>query len=80
MQVSGCFKLFIDDAMVDLIDPLFTAVADLSVSVSELNSSSKNLVTKVGSLGKTTATATMVGKMGQKVFKTKKKATDNGGK
>ena len=30
------------------IDPLFTAVADLSESVSELNTSSKHLITKVG--------------------------------
>ncbi|HCO71729.1 MAG TPA: DUF948 domain-containing protein, partial [Enterococcus sp.] len=40
------------------IDPLFTAVADLSTSVSELNVSGKNLITRVGSLGRTTAKAT----------------------
>jgi len=47
------------------IDPLFTAVADLSTSVSELNVSGKNLITRVGSLGRTTAKATVAGKVGQ---------------
>lgn len=51
------------------IDPLFTAVADLSTSVSELNSSGKNLVSRVGSLGRTTAKATVAGKVGQTAMK-----------
>jgi len=51
------------------IDPLFTAVADLSTSVSELNVSGKNLITRVGSLGRTTAKATVAGKVGQTAMK-----------
>lgn len=49
----------------ETIDPLFQAVADLSESVSELNSSSKNLLVKVGDASKTAATATIVGKAAQ---------------
>jgi len=64
------------------IDPLFTAVADLSESVSELNSSSKHIVTKVGGIGKTTAKATVASKVGGtavKFFKHKKPTTDTTG-
>ncbi len=50
------------------IDPLFTAVADLS-TCSELNVSGKNLITRVGSLGRTTAKATVAGKVGQTAMK-----------
>jgi len=50
---------------VETIDPLFTAVADLSESVSELNDSSKAMLAKVGEASKTVATATVVGKTAQ---------------
>ncbi|MCI0129962.1 MULTISPECIES: DUF948 domain-containing protein [Enterococcaceae] len=50
---------------VETIDPLFHAVADLSESVSELNSSSKTILSKVGEASKTAATATVVGKAAQ---------------
>jgi uncharacterized protein YoxC len=51
------------------IDPLFTAVADLSTSVSELNYSGRNLVSRLGTLGRTTAQATIAGKVGQTAMK-----------
>ena len=47
------------------IDPLFTAVADLSESVSDLNDASRNLVSHVGAIGKTTAQTAIVGRVGQ---------------
>lgn len=51
------------------IDPLFTAVADLSESISDLNRSGKNAVAKLGAVGKTTAQATVAGKVGQTALK-----------
>lgn len=59
------------------IDPLFTAVADLSESVSELNFASKNLVNKVGVVGKTTAQATVAGKVGASALRFMKKKNKN---
>ncbi len=51
------------------IDPLFTAVADLSESVSELNTSSKHLITKVGTVGKKAQRkAGLVSKVGGSAF------------
>lgn len=58
----------------------FTAVADLGTSVSDLNQSSRNLVTRVGSLGRTTAKATVAGKVGQaasKYFSKRKSSTES---
>lgn len=46
------------------LDPLFVAVADLSESVSDLNQSSKHLLNKVGSVGKTSAKVGIVSKVG----------------
>jgi len=87
-QVEGLLvksnELLLDiNGKVATIDPLFTAVADLSESVSELNVSSKNIVTKVGGIGKTTAKATVAGKVGGtalKFFKNKKHTETTGGK
>lgn len=78
-QVEGLLvksnELLLDiNGKVATIDPLFTAVADLSESVSELNHSSKNIATKVGGIGKMTAKATVAGKVGgtaMKFLKTK---------
>ena len=87
-QVEGLLvksnELLLDiNGKVATIDPLFTAVADLSESVSELNHSSKNIATKVGGIGKTTAKATVAGKVGgtaMKFFKNKKHTETTGGK
>ncbi len=63
-------ELFSDvNKKVATIDPLFTAIADLSSSISELNASGKNLVSRIGDLGKTTAQATVAGKVGQTAMK-----------
>lgn len=51
------------------IDPLFTAVADLSESVSDLNRSGKYAISKLSAVGKTTAQATVAGKVGQTAMK-----------
>ena len=62
------------------IDPMFTAVADLSESVSALNTSSKHLITKVGTVGKGTAKAGLVSKVGGSAFRamrSKNKKTNN---
>ena len=76
-------ELLLDiNGKVETIDPLFTAIADLSESVSELNTSSKNIVTKVGGIGRTTAKATVAGKVGGtalKFFKNKKHTEKTGG-
>ena len=74
-------ELLLDiNGKVATIDPLFTAVADLSESVSELNHSSKNIVTKVGGIGKTTAKATVAGKVGGTAMKfLKQKHTETTG-
>src|SRR5699024_3703915 len=67
-------ELFEDvNQKVATIDPLFTAVADLSTSVSELNASGKDLASRLTSLGKTTAQATVAGKVGQAAMKFFKK-------
>lgn len=86
-QVEGLLvksnELLLDiNGKVETIDPLFTAIADLSESVSELNTSSKNIVTKVGGIGRTTAKATVAGKVGGtalKFFKNKKHTEKTGG-
>jgi len=44
-------------------------VGDLGESVSDLNHSSRHLVTRIGSLGRTTAKATVAGKAGQTAMK-----------
>jgi len=41
----------------------------LSTSISELNASGKNLASRIGDLGKTTAQATVAGKVGQTAMK-----------
>ena len=56
------------------IDPLFTAVADLSES-SELNTS--RLITKVGTVGKGTAKAGLVSKVGGSAFRAMRSKNKN---
>ena len=59
------------------IDPLFTAVADLSESVSDLNHSGKQAISKLSAVTKTTAQATVAGKVGQTALKFFKQRNDN---
>lgn len=56
------------------IDPLFDAIADLSVTVTDLNDSSRNFVTKVSSAKgatKKAGVAMALGRTGMKLFKKK---------
>lgn len=50
-----------------LTDPLFKAVGDLGLSVSELNNATKNLTTQLGGKAKTGATIGISKKIGEKV-------------
>lgn len=70
VQVEGLLvksNTLLDDlnGKVATIDPVFQAVADLGVSVSDLNDSSRQMVTKVAGITKNTgkaAVATSIGK------------------
>ncbi|MBS7577549.1 MULTISPECIES: DUF948 domain-containing protein [unclassified Enterococcus] len=56
------------------IDPLFEAIADLSITVTDLNDSSRNFVTKVNSAKgatKKAGVAMALGRTGMKLFKKK---------
>lgn len=54
---------------VEKVDPLFTAIADLSLSVSDLNQSSRLMVSRFSSLGKTATQASILGKVSQSAIK-----------
>lgn len=54
---------------VETVNPVFVAAADLGATVSELNSASHQLVSKVGSFTKTTGKAGVVAKVGKTAFK-----------
>lgn len=64
LLVKGNHLLNDINGKVETIDPLFTAVADLSESVSALNTTSRNLAGKVGTVGKGAAKASVAGKVG----------------
>ncbi|KRL61011.1 DUF948 domain-containing protein [Latilactobacillus fuchuensis] len=61
------------------LDPVFKAAGDLGESVADLNAASRNLTTKVSSVGKTAAKATMASKISAsalKFYQNKKQTTD----
>lgn len=77
-------ELFLDiNGKVVMIDLLFIVVVDLSESVLEFNYFSKNIVMKVGGIGKMIVKVIVVGKVGgivMKFFKNKKYIEMIGGK
>ncbi|MEG2644894.1 MAG: DUF948 domain-containing protein, partial [Enterococcus sp.] len=82
LLVKGNHLLNDINGKVETIDPLFTAVADLSESVSALNNSSRNLAVKVGGVGKNAAKVSAAGKVGtttMKFFKHRKATTKTEG-
>jgi uncharacterized protein YoxC len=82
LLVKGNHLLNDINGKVETIDPLFTAVADLSQSVSDLNTTSRNLAGKVGGVGKNAAKASVAGKVGattMRFFRDRKTTTKTEG-
>ena len=82
LLVKGNHLLNDINGKVETIDPLFTAVADLSQSVSDLNTTSRNLAGKVGGVSKNAAKASVAGKVGattMRFFRDRKTTTKTEG-